>query len=240
MERSVVVEPDLDEVEHWGHPPHVHARGQLVTAITGSGVLRIDDRDCPFDAATGIWVPPRVLHSGVFAPDLVPLAVDLEDDALPQQARLVTIDAQLRALLLAWARDHDDERNATRGRQIAAAVHRAPALRHPLRLPHGPLTRPVMDHLRVAPAVVPPLEEWSRKLHASVATIRRAFLAETGTTYSEWTTLFRLELSIAPLCAGETVATVARTMGFSPNGYTLAFRRWTGQTPSDYRSRLTV
>ena len=243
MERSALVESDLDEsdldeIEHWGHPPHEHACGQLVTAITGSGVLRIDDQDCAFDAATGIWVPPRVRHSGIFAPDLVPLAVDLEDDTLPQQARLVAIDADLRTLLLAWARDHDDERNTARERQIVAAVHRAPDVRHPLRLPHGPLTRPVMEHLRIAPAVVPSLEEWSRRLHASVATIRRAFLAETGATYSEWTTLFRLELSIAPLCAGETVATVARAMGFSPNGYTLAFRRWTGQTPSDYRARL--
>lgn len=238
MERSALVEPDLDEVEHWGHPPHLHTRGQLVTAITGSGVLRIDDQDCTFDAATGIWVPPRVLHSGVFAPDLVPLAIDLDDEALPTQARLVTIDPGLRALLLAWARDHDDERNRSRAQQVAEAVHRAPALRHPLRLPQGPLTRPVMEHLRLAPAVVPSLDEWSRRLHASVATIRRAFLAETGSTYSEWTTLFRLELSIAPLCAGETVAAVARAMGFSPNGYTLAFRRWTGQTPSEYRARL--
>lgn len=238
MERSALVDPSPDEVEHWGHPPHLHAQGQLVTAITGSGVLRIDDRDCPFDAATGIWVPPRMLHSGVFATDLVPLAVDLDDETLPQQARVVPIDAELRALLLAWARDHDDERNSSRGRLIAAAVRRAPAVRHPLRLPSGPLTRPVMEHLRLAPAVVPPLDEWSRKLHASVATIRRAFLAETGTTYSEWTTLFRLELSITPLSAGETVAAVARTMGFSPNGYTLAFRRWTGQTPSEYRARL--
>lgn len=238
MERSAVIEPDFDEVEHWGHPPHLHERGQFVTAITGSGILRIDDQDRPFDAATGIWVPPRVLHSGAFAVDLVPLAVELDDETLPRESRLVTIDEGLRGLLLAWARDHDEERNGVRERQIAAAVQQAPALRHALRLPQGALTRPVMEHLRLAPAVVPSLDEWSRRLHASVATIRRAFLAETGTTYSEWTTLFRLELSIAPLCAGETVASVARTMGFSPNGYTLAFRRWTGQTPSEYRTRL--
>ena len=245
MERSAVAEPaaaspfdEDDDVQHWGHPPHLHATGQLVTAITGSGLLRIDDRDCPFDAATGIWVPPRVLHSGVFAADLVPLAVDLDDRHLPQQPRLVPVDAELRALLLAWARDTDDDRNRQRERRIAMAVHTAPALRHPLRMPQGPLTRPVMEHLRRAPAVVPPLAEWSARLHASVATIRRAFLAETGTTYSEWTTLFRLELSIDLLCAGETVAGVARAMGFSPNGYTLAFRRWTGQTPSEYRARI--
>ncbi|MHC9046935.1 helix-turn-helix transcriptional regulator [Microbacterium saperdae] len=238
MERSAAVETEADEVEHWGHPPHLHASGQLVTAITGSGLLRIDEQDCAFDTATAIWVPPRVLHSGVFAADLLPLAIDLDEASLPQETRLVAVDAELRALLLAWARDNDHARNRDRETRIAVAVRNSPALRRPLRLPTGPLTRPVMEHLRLAPAAVPPLTEWSHRLHASVATIRRAFLAETGSPYSEWTTLFRLELSIVPLRAGEPVATVARAMGFSPNGYTLAFRRWTGQTPSEYRSNL--
>ncbi|WEK60956.1 MAG: AraC family transcriptional regulator [Candidatus Microbacterium colombiense] len=238
MERSPVVAPDLDDVEHWGHPPHLHMCGQLVTAITGSGVLRIDEQDCTFDTATAIWVPPRVLHSGEFAADLLPLAIDLDDASLPQETRLVTIDADLRSLLLAWARDHDSARNRDRETRIATALRSSPALRRPLRLPTGSLTRPVMEHLRLTPAVVPPLAEWSRRLHASVATIRRAFLSETGSPYSEWTTLFRLELSIVPLRAGEPVAAVARSMGFSSNGYTLAFRRWTGQTPSEYRATL--
>ncbi|MFT4157290.1 MAG: AraC family transcriptional regulator [Microbacterium sp.] len=245
MKRSSLAEPTAapahveDDVAHWGHPPHLHATGQLVTAITGSGSLHIDGQECPFDTATGIWVPPRIVHSGVFAPDLVPLAIELDDPQLPPQTCLVPIGAELRTLLLAWVRDTDDARNRQREARIAMAVNTAPVLRHPLRMPQGPLTRPVMEHLRSAPAVVPPLIEWSGRLHASVATIRRAFLAETGTTYSEWTTLFRLELSIELLRSGETVAGVARAMGFSPNGYTLAFRRWTGQTPSEYRARIS-
>ncbi|MBG0717230.1 helix-turn-helix transcriptional regulator [Microbacterium sp. 2C] len=237
MERSGI-DPDAEALQHWGHPPHAHAVGQFVTAVTGSGVLRIGEKDCAFDAATAIWVPPGVEHSAMFAPDLLPLAIDLHDPALPADARRVSVNTSLWALTLAWARDDDAHRNADRESRIADAIRSSPSLRSPLRLPKGPLTRPVMEHLRRAPAVAPPLTEWATRLHASVPTIRRAFLAETGTTYSEWTTQFRLELSTDVLRAGGTVAQVARAMGFSPNGYTLAFRRWMGQTPSEYRARV--
>lgn len=233
---------DFGDLKDWGHAAHSHSYGHLVTAIVGSGVLVVDGREHPFDSTHGVWVPPHVVHEGRFGSDLLPLAVDILDDAAVARlshtgVRGIPIDAELRAVILAWGRDHDPAQTRQRERRIADAICDAPALREGLRLPVGTLTRPIMEHLRVAPAHLLSLEEWAAKLHASTASIRRAFLAETGRPYSEWTTCFRLELSTARLLGDEPVALIARAVGFSPNGYTLAFRRWAGCTPSEFRAR---
>lgn len=237
--------PENGDLEDWGHSLHSHDYGHLVTAIVGSGVLVIDGREYPFDATRGVWVPAHVEHEGRFGADLMPLAVDIIDDGAAQRVRCeevksIPINAELRTVILSWSRDHDLARTRRRECAVADAVCNTPQVREALRLPVGPLTRPIMEHLRLAPAHLLSLEEWATRLHSSTASIRRAFLAETGRPYSEWATFFRLELSTSRLLGDEPVAAIARAVGFSPNGYTLAFRRWVGCTPSEFRSRARV
>ncbi len=242
MQRSTsaaVVAPSVPDgpIDAWGHPPHHHELGHFVTAVVGAGVLIIDDREHAFDATQGVWVPAGVEHAGRFGDDLVPLALDLVDHVPSAGVRDVAIDPSLRRVLVTAARASDPTIMRACERDLAYAIDCAPVVREALRIPVGELTAPVVTYLRATPAHVPPLAEWAERLHTSVATIRRAFLAETGRPYSEWTTLFRLELSIAHLLAGDPVGSVARTIGFSTNGYGLAFRRWTGLTPSEFRAR---
>jgi AraC-like DNA-binding protein len=240
MQRSTSAAEELSE---WGHPPHWHESGQFVTAVIGSGVLVIDGREHPFDPTLGVWVPAGVEHAGRFGDDLVPLAVELPDTRMGRAGavvRVVPIGPELRHALLASTRESAAASERQLHELLASAVSDAPVLREALRIPSGRLTAPVVAHLRATPAHVPPLVEWADRLHTSVATIRRAFLAETGRPYSDWTTLFRLELSIERLVAGEPVGAVARSTGFSVNGYGLAFRRWTGLTPSEFRARAVA
>jgi AraC-like DNA-binding protein len=64
--------------------------------------------------------------------------------------------------------------------------------------------------------------------------LRRAFRAETGLPLSEWRTRLCLNHSLTLLEQGHMVSAVAAWVGFSTNGYILAFRRYFGQTPGTY------
>ncbi|MFG2989441.1 helix-turn-helix transcriptional regulator [Streptomyces sp. NPDC048257] len=77
-------------------------------------------------------------------------------------------------------------------------------------------------------------------LYTSSTSLRRAFRAETGMPFSEGRTRLRLNHSLSLLEQGQLVSTAAARVGFvSTNGYIVAFRRHSGQTPGAYvRSSL--
>nr|WP_281387116.1 helix-turn-helix transcriptional regulator [Jiangella mangrovi] len=85
------------------------------------------------------------------------------------------------------------------------------------------------------------LREWATALHVSEKTLRRAFLAETGMTFTDWRTRVRLRASLPLLADQLPVAAVAARVGYrSANGYIGAFRRHFGRTPGSYAARLTA
>ena len=69
-------------------------------------------------------------------------------------------------------------------------------------------------------------------------TLRRRLLAE-GTTFSEQLDHVRRELAIDYVeRGGRSITEVSFLLGFSTTGaFHRAFRRWTGQAPSEYRSQ---
>jgi len=75
-------------------------------------------------------------------------------------------------------------------------------------------------------------------LNMSARTLQRK-LGESGTTYKEILDETRRVLALAYLSAPRhTVSDVTYLLGFSAgSSFTRAFRRWTGQSPSDWRAR---
>ena len=75
-------------------------------------------------------------------------------------------------------------------------------------------------------------------LNMSARTLQRK-LGESGTTYKEILDETRRVLALAYLSAPRhTVGDVTYLLGFSAgSSFTRAFRRWTGQSPSDWRAR---
>lgn len=81
------------------------------------------------------------------------------------------------------------------------------------------------------------MEQTARHLAMGVATLRRR-LEEEGTTFSDIVDGLRRELAERHLAgAGPTVSEVAFLLGFSDvRAFGRAFRRWTGLSPTEYRS----
>ena len=97
------------------------------------------------------------------------------------------------------------------------------------------VARVVADRFRGG---VPTLGEVSASLAMSQRTLQRNLESE-GTTFLEVVDAVRRRLALAHLASGAlTLHEISFLLGYSdPSAFSRAFKRWTGQTPGDYRSR---
>jgi AraC-like DNA-binding protein len=71
-----------------------------------------------------------------------------------------------------------------------------------------------------------------------VRTIERLFKAETGLTYRQWRSRFRLMNSLEHIVNGANTTTVAHQLGYqSVSSFISAFKSLFGCTPQEYASR---
>lgn len=217
----------------WGHDDHVHDFHQFLYAPVGHAVVWAEGhghRVCP---EVGLWMPAGVWHAARFDEDCLIAAIgfDLARWSLPfEPATEVVITARRRRMLLAHLRDDDVEPSAE---LFETLLHGPPSL--PLPEPITDLPRAVASALQLSPDDQRTAAEWATSLHAGATTLRRAFVVETGLTFSEWRTRLRLNRSLDLLARGLMVSSVAQRVGFtSTNGFILAFRRYFGVTPGAY------
>lgn len=112
--------------------------------------------------------------------------------------------------------------------------------------PHGWPSRsndPFLD--RVLDAIhEQPGYEWTVESLASIGAMSRSVFAERfhaalGRSPASYVTAVRMESAKRMLSAGDSVAQTARALGYmSDEGFSRAFRRATGVTPSQWRARL--
>jgi AraC family transcriptional regulator len=70
--------------------------------------------------------------------------------------------------------------------------------------------------------------------------LSRAFKASRGCAIGEYLTQYRIEAAKRRLCTTESLRDIAAHLGFaSQSSFTSAFRRSTGVTPKEFRTRLT-
>ena len=101
------------------------------------------------------------------------------------------------------------------------------------------LSNRVKDELFHRQGEFPRCVEVAENLHMSESSLRRKLKAE-GTTFQELLDQVRKQLAYEYLNATRLpVAEVARLLGFDDTtNFRRAFRRWSGQTPSEYRNSL--
>jgi AraC-like DNA-binding protein len=240
--RAEPADPNGDRagIEEWGHPAHRHPHAQFVGAIMGRATITIEGSEFEADPRWGVWIPPLILHSARFHERFVPL-IRNGGPVHREQPTAVFVDPALRHALLT-SRGAADTADASVDSPIDATL--AEAIRHSrtgLRLPcpvaSGRLTLPIVEALEADPADPRTLADWALHLHVSSISIRRAFDAELGMTFSDWRTRARVNAAILLLDDGESVSATARAVGMSHNGLIAAFRRHIGATPTSLQRR---
>jgi AraC-like DNA-binding protein len=222
-------------------PWHVHNRGQLVYAVSGTMVVEAQAGLWVTPPQRAVWVPPRVRHRITMDTDVAMRTLYIDpaaDHALGARCDVSEVTPLLRELIIALT-DLGRQRNAVRRTALEHLIldelARIPAV--PLHLPDGrdPRLRRVTGRLRDDPADGRPLAAWGKIAGASASTLARLFHSECGMSFGDWKRQARLLTALKRLARGDPVTIVALDAGYSsPSAFTYMFRRVLGTSPSRY------
>jgi len=160
-----------------------------------------------------------------------------ENAALPGECCAIDVTPLLRELVLdAVERCPIDEDDAASMRLVSVTIDRiaeARALPLQLPLPTDPRALRFAERLREDPSSQAELAELARDAGASVRTIQRLFLAETGLPFAQWRQRLRLLHGAAAMGEGKSVTEAGLEAGYSgTSAFIAAFRKHFGFTPS--------
>jgi len=226
---------------------HSHPWGQLVYG--SSGVMRIATPNATWLAppTRAIWVPAGVPHEiemrGAVAMRTLYLAPAGDDPRLAA-CRAIEVAPLLRELILHIVRiGMLDGADAAHARledllvDLLAAAETAPL---ELPLPSDPRAAGFAERLLADPAAGASLAEMARGAGASLRTLQRLFLAQTGLSLEAWRGRARMQQAVVALSAGAPVTEAALDAGYqSASAFIAAFKRAFGVTPARYRARST-
>jgi AraC-like DNA-binding protein len=226
-------------------PRHTHPWAQLVYAASGTMRVATPDAAWLVPPTRAIWVPGGVTHEiemrGTVAMRTLYLA-SAGDDPRLAGCRAIEVAPLLRELVLHIVRlEVLDGGDAAHARlegllvDLLAAGETAPL---ELPLPGDPRARTFCERLLARPGAETPLTELARGSGASLRTLQRLFLAQTGLSLEAWRGRARMQQAVVSLSSGASVTEAALDAGYqSPSAFIAAFKRAFGVTPARWRAK---
>ena len=228
---------------HW-LDEHTHPWAQRVYAA--SGVMQVSTPAaawlCPPTRA--VWVPGGVPHridmKGTVAMRTLYLAPAGEDPRLGS-CRAIEVAPLLRELILHIVRlgmlDADRAEHARMEGLLVDLLAEAETVPLQLPQPRDPRAQAFAKRILAEPGSEATLAELARDVGASLRTLQRLFLAETGLALESWRGRARMQQAVVALSGGASVTETALDAGYqSPSAFIAAFKRTFGVTPARYRA----
>ena len=220
-----------------------HVWHKLTYAVRGQLEVITDDARRIVPADRAVWVPAGTLHTEVMRAPVSMRSIFVAPGALrgaPDRCRTIAVTPLLRELLL-----HVSRIGALDGARVEQArlagvlfdqLAAAEDVPLELRSPRDPRARRFAALVTDDPGVDLPIAKLARKAGASVRTLERCFLAETGLAVGEWRRRVRLFHALRRLEAGTSVTDVALEVGYaSTSAFSAAFARQFGRSPTGRR-----
>ncbi len=231
---------EADEPGGWG----VHHRHQHLIAwvSTGQTTAQVGDRHWALPPTQAIFIPSGVPHDLVNRSGSTLHLLSVRPESCPIDWRepvVLAITPMLRELLLRLSASGPEQRVSEAAATLVFALLK-PLSQTALQLPLPTDYRAVAlaQAVLARPADRRTLDEWADRFETSASALRRAFVNETGLTFSEWRTQARLRAARSLLADRVPVETVACKVGYdSTNGFIEAFRRHFGHAPGHHLER---
>ncbi|MCL9761311.1 helix-turn-helix transcriptional regulator [Frankia sp. AiPa1] len=230
---------------------HRHDLHQIEYAV--SGVIEVETAAAHYllPPQQAAWIPAGLQHSATMNSSVRSVAV-LFDPALiarpGDRARIIAVPPLIREMMIyaqRWPITHARPDPVVDGffRTLGHLVDEALDQEAPLDLPTpaDPLLAAAAAHTRRNLASATAMQV-SRAVGVSERTLRRQFQAELHMSWRDYLTRARLLRAMALLAGpGPSVLEVSTAVGFdSASSFARAFTRHCGESPSDYRRRVTT
>lgn len=224
--------------------PHSHPVSQLLSVQRGIMKLVVERSVWVVPPHFAVWVPAGIVHTSRVSADCEFQATffsERESFLRPRDAYGVTVTPLLQELL---ARLQAADLTQVQRRNIERVLfdNLAPTS-HDLRvrMPRDQRILPIADVLSADPGDRRSLDEWAASLEVSSKTLARIFQNETGVSFHGWRQLVRVQSALEQLSHGQSVALVARSLGYAQTSTFIdAFRRVLAMTPGQYRAHALI
>jgi len=222
---------------------HDHPWGQLVYARSGVMQVMTPGAAWTVPPTRAIWLPPRRAHQIAMQGEVAMRTLYIAPDRaapLPAEAAALEVEPLLRELILhVLTLGMLDPRMPEHGRLAGVLIDRLVAAR-PMDLympwPADPRAAAVAERLKAVPADHTDIADLAKASRASLRTLQRLFVSQTGLTIEAWRQKARLVHAASLLSLGASVTNTAADCGYdSLSGFIAAFQRQFGMTPGRYR-----
>lgn len=227
---------------------HTHDWHQLVYATEGVMTVDTPAGSWVVPPHRAVWIPAGCEHTvrmtGVVRMRTVYLR-PAPVDQLPAACCVIHVSPLLRELILETMRlemlaDDVPEHVRLAGVLADQIIHTREA---PLRItrPMDPRARVVARNAQADLSVTASIAHLARGSGASVRTVERLFVLETGMTFGRWLQHVKALHALERLAAGESVTAAGLAVGYdSTSAFIAMFKRVLGTTPGNYFRQTPV
>jgi AraC-like DNA-binding protein len=223
--------------------PHAHPWGQLIYAASGVMRVKAAGRLWLVPPARAVWAPAGLEHEiwarGDFAMRTLYVAPKLAK-GLPGDCVGLDVPPLLRELIvhivgIGMLKEGDPDHEALA--QVTVSLLRSPAaLPSSLPWPKDRRAAAAAERLLADPSEPCELADLAKASGASVRTLQRLFLDETGFGFSEWRQRLKLLHAATLLSEGVSVTEAGLEAGYaSTSAFIAAFKKQLGRTPARMR-----
>lgn len=224
---------------------HSHPRGQLLWAE--KGVLRITCEEFVWvvPPTHAIWIPSYQQHqvSSETKSTLRNLYIDPSYPIRRDEKRvaMLIMTPLMREVVLKLSDNKHsltDNRNKNLGLVAIDELEVLEPFNNEIHTGQDPRLQRLISYIVQNPNQHLPLPALSSLVGASVRTIERLFKTETGMTFRQWRSRFRLMNSLGEFSQGKNSTTVAHELGYkSVSSFIATFKAQFGCTPQQYLAR---
>ncbi|ENM5786252.1 helix-turn-helix transcriptional regulator [Vibrio metoecus] len=225
---------------------HSHAWGQ-VQLISG-GILEMEAEDTRFLAPPhlAIWVPAGIRHRSYNRKPIEYCSLNIASNltsAFPAKTSLIKVTSIVSAIIDVFRERNINVAHSSEDKRLVQVLLDQLATRetqhHFLPSTNHKHLAPILASVEENPTDNTTLQQWAEKVHTTERTLARHCQAELGMSFTEWRLRVRYLYSMELLRQGHAVKEVALTLGYNQaSPFITMFKKYSGLTPEQYKSRL--
>lgn len=222
-------------------PYHRHRRAQVLYGSTGVMLVETQEGSWTVPTHQAVLIPAEVEHLVRFL-DVTTWSLYIEPTSVPWwpgKCTVITVTPLLRELLRTADSFELTEAMTAHQHHVFALIllelQHASAVPLEVPLPRDTDLRRVCAEYLEAPDLGLSNRDWARELKMSERSLDRAFRTQTGMSPAAWRTRARV-LAGLQLLSTHSITQVSERLGYSsPAGFSAAFSREIGRTPSSFQ-----